>query len=120
VADGSPNLEIQDANGADARGYLPRQTLKLSTTYLIPELNDLKLGGAVRWQSGIYMQNIGLIPQPSYAVFDLLAGVRVIDRLRANINLRNVADEKYLTSLKWEQAFYAAPRSVMFSLDYAL
>lgn len=120
VAGGWTGLEIQDANGADVRGYLPRQTLKLSTTYTIPELNELKIGGAVRWQSGIYMQDIGLVPQPSYAVFDLLAGVQVVDKLRANINVRNVADEKYLTSLKWNQAYYAAPRSVIFSLDYAL
>lgn len=120
VSGGWTGLEIQDKNGADVRGYLPRQTLKLTTTYLIPELNDFKLGGAVRWQSGIYMQDIGLIPQPSYAVVDLLAGARIIDRLRATINLRNVGNEKYLTSLKWNQAFYAAPRSVTFTLDYAL
>lgn len=120
VAGGWTGLEIQGADRADVRGYLPRQTLKLSTTYTIPELNELKLGGAVRWQSGIYMQDIGLVPQPSYAVFDLLAGVQVVDKLRANINVRNIADQKYLTSLKWNQAFYAPPRSVMFSLDYAL
>ena len=120
VAGGWTGLEIQGPDGADVRGYLPRQTLKLSTTYTIPELNDFKLGGAVRWQSGIYMQDIGLIPQPSYAVVDLLAGARIAGKLRATINLRNVGNEKYLTSLKWNQAFYAAPRSVTFSLDYAL
>lgn len=120
VAGGWTDLEIQDAAGLDVRVYLPRQTLKLSTTYSFPDLNDLKLGGAVRWQSGIYMQDIGLIPQESYAVFDLMAGVRVVDKLRLSANIRNIADEKYLTSLKWNQAFYAAPRSVNVTLDYAL
>ncbi|HEY4077190.1 MAG TPA: TonB-dependent siderophore receptor [Rhizomicrobium sp.] len=120
VSGGWTGLSMKDSGGADVRTYQPRKTLKLSTTYTIPALQNLKVGAAVRWQSQVHIEDVGLILQPSYAVFDLLAGIDVVQNLRANINLRNVADEKYLTSLKWNQAFYAAPRSVTVSLDYRL
>jgi len=61
-----------------------------------------------------------LLRQPAYAVLDLMAGVSVMERLRATLNLKNVADEKYLNSLEWNQSYYAAPRSVTFSLEYKL
>jgi len=34
------------------------------------------------------------------------------------VNVRNVTDKKYLGSLMWGQAYYAAPRSAMFSLSF--
>jgi outer membrane receptor for ferric coprogen and ferric-rhodotorulic acid len=41
-----------------------------------------------------------------------MAGIRLLDHVRATVNVRNVTDTKYLASLMWGQAYYAAPRSV--------
>ncbi len=59
-----------------------------------------------------------LVKQKGYAVLDLMASIRVIDGLRASVNVRNVTDTKYLGSLMWGQAFYAAPRSAVFALNF--
>jgi outer membrane receptor for ferric coprogen and ferric-rhodotorulic acid len=120
VAGGWTQLTIEDAAGADVRPYVPRQTLKLSSTYAIPSLNDLRLGAALRWQGDVSVQDIVLVEQKHYAVLDLMASVQVVGNLRAALNLRNVTDQKYLTSLMWNQSYFAAPRSVSFGLDYRL
>ena len=48
-----------------------------------------------------------------------MAGIRLLDRVRATVNVRNVGNEKYLASLMWGQAYYAAPRSASVSLSFA-
>jgi outer membrane receptor for ferric coprogen and ferric-rhodotorulic acid len=52
-------------------------------------------------------------------VIDLMAGMRVFGNLQATLNVDNVADEKYWTSMEWNQSFYGEPRSVTFRLSYA-
>jgi len=49
---------------------------------------------------------------------DLSAGVDLTPKVRATVNVNNVFDKKYLTSLMWNQAFYAAPRAAYVRLAY--
>ncbi|HEX4505860.1 MAG TPA: TonB-dependent siderophore receptor [Alphaproteobacteria bacterium] len=121
IEGGWTQLSIEDGQGNPTRTFTPPETLKLSTVYTIPSLSDLKLGAALRWQNETTMPDTyALLRQPAYAVLDLMAGVQVMEGLRATLNVRNVADEKYLNSLEWNQAYYAAPRSVAFSLEYRI
>ena len=60
-----------------------------------------------------------LIRQKEYGVLDLFAGIDVVDRLRASVNVDNVTNAKYVNSLMWGQGFYAAPRNVRVSLSFA-
>jgi outer membrane receptor for ferric coprogen and ferric-rhodotorulic acid len=110
------------------RPYIPNRTLKLSTGYAFPALRDLKLGAELRWQDSIHYVDGGvqtadgddaIVRQKGYAVADLMASLRVIDHVRATLNVHNVTDKKYLGSLLWGQAFYAEPRSVTFALAVA-
>ncbi|NWK97655.1 TonB-dependent siderophore receptor [Sphingobium lactosutens] len=111
-------LDIEDPEGNDTRTWLPTQTLKLSSTYAIPELNDLKLGAQLRWQNAIRAAvDVGTYRQKGYAVLDLMAGIRVVDHVRARVNVRNVTNKRYLNSLMWEQAYYAPPRNVLATLS---
>ena len=118
VGGGWTQLTIKGQDGGNVRTYLPRRTLKLSTTYDVPRLRDLKLGAALRWQDDIFMQDLVVVPQKAYAVLDLMAGVKLSDHVRATLNIKNATDEKYLTSLMWNQSYYAAPRSVSLTLNY--
>ncbi|MFT3998554.1 MAG: TonB-dependent receptor, partial [Asticcacaulis sp.] len=117
---GWTQLSIEDADGNDARLYLPRRSLKIATTYSLPEYNDLKLGGSIRWQSDTETTALTtLFKQEAYSVVDLFGSVRVTEKARASLNIKNAFDEKYWGGLRWGQAFYAAPRSVIVSLDYS-
>ncbi|EIZ77382.1 tonB-dependent siderophore receptor family protein [Novosphingobium sp. Rr 2-17] len=122
-------LNIEDAQGNDTRTWIPTKSLKLATTYTVPQLNDLKLGAQLRWQNTTRTQITDLatyggpdeavtVKQKGYAVLDLMAGIKVIDHLKASVNVRNVTDKKYLNSLKWGQAYYAAPRSAVVSVTF--
>lgn len=121
LSGGYTHLDIEDEAGNDTRTWLPTRTLKLSTTYAIPQLNDLKLGGQLRWQNAISTQaDGGTIRQKGYAVLDLMTSVKLADHVSASVNVRNVTNSRYLNSLMWGQAYYAAPRSALatLSLDF--
>lgn len=127
LSGGFTHLSIEGDDGNPARTFIPRDTLKLATTYTVPELRDLKLGAQLRFQSRISQTDSGVtdaagnatvLRQGSYAVLDLLAGMRVADHLRASVNLRNVTNTKYLNSLQYAQSYYAAPRSAIVSLSF--
>jgi outer membrane receptor for ferric coprogen and ferric-rhodotorulic acid len=128
LSGGYTGLKLEDEAGNRTRTWLPRRTLKLATTWTEPTLNDLKLGAQMRWQSAISYVDAGvqdasgedvLLRQDGYAVVDLMAGIRLFDRVRGTVNVRNVTDHKHLASLMWGQAFYAPPRSATFSLSFA-
>jgi outer membrane receptor for ferric coprogen and ferric-rhodotorulic acid len=119
VNGGWTSLSVEGSDGNDVRTYLPRDTLKLSSTYSLPQYRDLKLGAAVRWQGEVSTSSAGYpFSQEAYSVVDLMGSVRVTDRIRASLNIKNALDEKYFGGLQWDQAFYAAPRSVMVTLDW--
>lgn len=119
VNGGWTSLSIKDPSGNNVRTYLPRETFKLSTTYALPQYRDLKLGAALRWQSDVSTFSAGFpFTQEAYSVVDLTASFRVTNRVRAILNVKNAFDEKYFGGVQWDQAFYAAPRNVMLTLNY--
>ncbi len=118
VAGGWTHLKVEDEAGGDVRPYLPRKSLKLSTTYTVPELRNLKVGAALRWQDEVSVVDLVTVEQKAYAVVDLMAGIDLTDQVRATINVKNLFDETYLTSLMWNQSFYAAPRSASLRVAY--
>ncbi|HWW25195.1 MAG TPA: TonB-dependent siderophore receptor [Caulobacter sp.] len=118
VSAGWTQLKIEGEEDEN-REYLPRRTFKATTAYTFPQLRNLTIGGAVRWQSAVSMVDIAPVEQKAYGVVDLMAGVDLTDKVRATLNVKNAADKTYLTSLMWTQSYYAAPRSVSLRLDYS-
>ncbi|RDZ28318.1 TonB-dependent siderophore receptor [Lysobacter silvisoli] len=126
LAAGYTQLRIEDADGDDARTYVPRRTLRLSTTYDIAAIEGLSVGAQLRWQDEIHRdqgaQDTAGRPivtrQPSYALLGLMARYRFNEKFSASLNLDNVTDRKYINSLYWAQGYYGAPRNAMLSLDY--
>jgi outer-membrane receptor for ferric coprogen and ferric-rhodotorulic acid len=118
ISAGYTFLDLRDADGSRGNTYIPKHTFKVLASYQLPEI-PLELGAALRFQSRTYGDNV---EQDAYAVVDLMANYRINENLTASVNLRNVTDEEYWSSLYWAgsfgQAFYGAPRSVDFSLTY--
>jgi len=122
LSGGFTHLKIEDDLGLRTQNQIPRNVFKLAATYEVPEWRDLKLGAQFRYQSAISAtDDTGsglLISQKTYAVLDLLAGIKLADHVKASLNVRNVTNEKYLNSLAWGQAYYAAPRSVIGTIRF--
>lgn len=117
ISGGYTGLEIEDNAGNPARVFVPTKSFKLATTYAVPELRDLKMGAQLRWQNKVRSPDF-TVTQNDYAVLDLMGSIRLVDHVRAAINVRNVTDSSYLGSLMWGQAYYGAPRSVLGSLTF--
>ncbi|TNJ35688.1 TonB-dependent siderophore receptor [Arenimonas terrae] len=121
-------LDVEDAAGADARSYVPRRLLRLSTAVELPQVPGLSLGATLKWQSDIHRDAVAYdalgnatpvrIEQEAYALLGLMARYEFAQAWSATLNLDNVTDEKYLPSLYWEQGYYAAPRSASLSIAY--
>jgi outer membrane receptor for ferric coprogen and ferric-rhodotorulic acid len=115
---GYSQLSIEDDAGDDVRTYTPRKLFNLSGTWQATP--KLKLGTKLNWKGKTWVDQGGGVEtrQSSYALVDLMAQYKVDKHWTASLNLNNVMDEKYLTSLMWGQSFYGAPRNVNVSLSW--
>lgn len=114
-------LEVEDAEGEATNTYIPRHLVRATTSYRPAALDALKVGARLRWQDDIERDRDlaeGKTRQEAYALVDLMASYDFSDSLTGSLNLNNVTDEAYLTSLKWDQAFHGAPRHVMANLTW--
>lgn len=126
VFGGYTHLNITGDDGRDARTYVPRDMLRISTTVLIPKIEGLKLGAQLSWQSDIERAQ-GVLDfdgdeiisrQQSYALLGLMASYSWSPQWTVAANIDNVTNEKYLTSLYWSQGYYGAPRNGSMTLRY--
>ncbi|NHZ79325.1 TonB-dependent siderophore receptor [Massilia sp. CCM 8695] len=117
---GFTRLKVEDSQGKAAKTYVPRRLLRMSTTYRLPAVPQLKVGANLNWQSDIEReQEPGVVTrQDSYAVLGLMARYEINRNVTLALNLNNVTDKKYLTSLYWKQAYYAAPRNASATLSW--
>ncbi|APE32412.1 hypothetical protein BOX17_01340 [Halomonas aestuarii] len=114
-------LEVEDAEGEATNTYIPRHLVRATTSYRPAALAALKVGARLRWQDDIERDRDvadGKTRQEAYALVDLMASYDFSDSLTGSLNLNNVTDETYLTSLKWDQGFYGATRHVMANLTW--
>jgi len=118
---GLTHLKVEDSAGKAARTFVPRNLLRLSTTWRVPAMPQLKVGANLNWQSKTERdQGEGIVTrQDAYAVLGLMARYEISDKVALALNLNNVTDKKYLTSLYWSQAYYAAPRNASATLSWA-
>ncbi|HET6433674.1 TonB-dependent siderophore receptor [Dyella sp.] len=123
---GYTQLQIDTPEGADARTYVPRRTLRVSSSVRVAAVDGLKVGGSLRWQSAISRDQAALDPagneiytrQGSYALVGLMARYDFNQAWSATLNLDNVTGRKYINSLYWAQGYYGAPASAMLRVDW--
>lgn len=118
---GFTSLKLEDEEGEDTYKWVPRETVNLSLNVILPKLEDVTLGLGGRWQSktsrvdGYTSVNI---KQDDYLVLDTYARWVVDEHSTLQVNIDNLTDEKYITSL-YEIGYYAAPRTYSLSYSYA-
>lgn len=123
---GYTQLTLTDPQGNDVRTHTPRRLLRLSGTYRVPMIEQLKVGANVSWQDDIHRVDVydfgtgatTRTTQPAYALVNLMARYDINKHLSVSANLNNLTDEKYFTSLMWSQSYYGAPRNFSVSLNW--
>ncbi|WP_052502540.1 TonB-dependent siderophore receptor [Halarcobacter anaerophilus] len=106
ISAGFTSLRIEDEEGNKARRYIPTRLFKLATSYEIPNITNLRVGGGLSWQNEIYFNDTQI--QGSYALLDFFAQYQLTKDISVAINVDNVTDKKYKESPKWGQANYGA------------
>ncbi|MEH6567302.1 MAG: TonB-dependent siderophore receptor [Halopseudomonas sp.] len=126
VSAGYTQFDIEDADGAAVNTLYPTKLLRTFTTYRFQgPLNKLTIGGGVNWQDSIhtYATNPAgdseKIEQDAYALVNLMARYDITDNLSAQVNAKNVTDEKYFDIFDAYGAMtYGEPRSVTATAKY--
>ncbi|GAB2680662.1 TonB-dependent siderophore receptor [Aliiglaciecola aliphaticivorans] len=112
-------LTLDDENGDEARTFIPRKTFKLLADYAPKWNENLNAGVSVRWQSEMYYETgYGRITQDSYGLIGGYVQYCFNDQLSLSLNLDNITDEKYLSSVRTDQAFYGSPTDYSLTLRY--
>lgn len=125
---GYTQLKIEGQDGQEARRYIPKQSAKALVSYNPQALDALRLGASLRWQSKVFVDVvadstpdgdlISRVTQGAYGIYGLFAQYQLNPRLRLALNLDNLTDKHYYSSLMWDQAFYGSPRSYNLSLSW--
>ncbi|WP_020183974.1 TonB-dependent siderophore receptor [Methylotenera sp. 1P/1] len=108
-------MSVKGDHDQNVNPFVPRHLVHVTTVYTVPSIESLKVGASLNWQSDTHV-DIGTVryEQDSYATLNLMANYKIDEHWSAAVNLYNVTDEKYLSSMRYAyagQAFYAAPFS---------
>jgi outer membrane receptor for ferric coprogen and ferric-rhodotorulic acid len=115
-----PITSLKHPDGTPANTYVPRRALHLATTWRLPALPALKVGG-IAALAGRHLHDRR---QPRDRPPACLRRARPHGELRdqphwvASVNVDNVTDDKHYASLYWTQSYYAAPRNFTASLRW--
>lgn len=119
LAGGYAFVDIEDANGDQANTFSPKQTFKLASTYQLQSAPKWRVGGTVKWKDDTFGP---LVEQSSYSTWDAMVSYQATDNLKASLNVYNIFDKEYLSSVYWAglfgQAFQGSPRSATVSVKY--
>lgn len=112
----------KDADGDRLLTEVPRDTLKLFTSYRIQSLPQLKVGGGVRWQGTEYYKGAGpndeTFTQGAYSVVDLMAQYAFTPQTSVSLNVNNLFDKSYYTAIG-SRGWYGTPRSATATVVYS-
>lgn len=118
-------FSLRDGDGQQTRSFIPKTTFFIASSYRPPQLSKLKVGTSIQWQSdidrtqGLASNGSTIVSrQNAYAVVNAMASYQIDPQLTASLNINNVFDRKYLTSLYWAQSYYAPGRNATLALTW--
>ncbi len=121
---GGTRYIAEDHDGVAVNPTLPRTQLKMFTSYRLPGLQALTLGGGVNWQTHIWddvaaPEGNGTwhAEQGSYALVNLFGRYQVTKQLTLQGNLNNLFDKEYDTNVG-DYIVYGEPRNFSLTASY--
>lgn len=119
VQAGFTHLSMEDPDGNEARTFIPRNSFKMLASWEPGWMPNLGLGLSARWQDDIHFDSAyGRISQDSYALLGGYVNYAFSDSLSMAINLDNITNEKYLSSVKYEQSYFSQPLNYRFTVNW--
>ena len=121
---GATRYVAKDADGDRTNPYMPQTSLKLFTSYTLPMLSDLTVGGGINWQNRTYKEAINpageteRVYQGSYPLVNLFARYQVTRELSVQGNVKNLFDREYNTNPAGGVAFNE-PANYSVSFNYS-
>jgi outer membrane receptor for ferric coprogen and ferric-rhodotorulic acid len=118
---GATALSLEGDTGADAYEWVPRRTLNLLVDTRLPVQPAIFVGLSGNWRSKTSTTDsyTGFeVRQDAYAILNAFARWDVTDRMQVKVNVNNLTDEKYITSL-YSVGYYGAPANYKASFRYA-
>lgn len=122
---GGTRYIAEDRNGGAVNPQLPRTQLKLFTSYRLPMLQEMTVGGGVNWQTHVWDNVNGpegngtlYAEQGSYALVNLFSRYQLTKQLSVQANLNNLFDKKYDTAVDSDYAVYGEPRNFSLTASY--
>ncbi|MEZ0582212.1 ferric-rhodotorulic acid/ferric-coprogen receptor FhuE [Erwinia sp. STN24] len=121
---GGTRYVAEDSEDEAVNPQLPRTSLKLFTSYRLPSLQALTVGGGVNWQTHVWQD----VPAPegngtwhaeqgSYALVNLFSRYEVTKQLTLQANINNLFDKEYDTSVN-QYIVYGEPRNFSLTASY--
>jgi len=115
IAAGYTHVETKDVMDKRINTFLPRDSLKLHTSYRLQgALNGLTVGGGLRWQGDT---EGGSIRQSAYTVASLMARYEIDRHLSLSAHIDNIFDRQYF-SYPADYSLYGAQRSMVMRMNY--
>ncbi|MBW9400933.1 ferric-rhodotorulic acid/ferric-coprogen receptor FhuE [Leclercia sp. EC_58] len=119
---GATRYVAEDNDGKAVNPQLPRTTVKLFTSYRLPAMPELTVGGGVNWQNSVYTYQdtpygTWSASQGSYALVDLFTRYQVTKNFSLQGNVNNLFDKTYDTNIEGE-IVYGEPRNVSLTASY--
>lgn len=115
LAAGYAHTRTTDTNNERLNTFLPRNSVKLHTSYRLPgALQQLTVGGGVRWQSKTGSYGVW---QGSQTIASLMARYEIDRHLSVSLNMDNLFDRTYYNYIG-SYSHYGAPRSLTAALKY--
>lgn len=113
-------LSLEDDVGADTYEWVPRQTVNFSIETQVPSFRKVSMGLGGQWRSHTSTTDsyTGFaVNQDAYALLNAFARYDATANMQVQLNISNVTDEKYITSL-YQVGYYGAPRTVSGTFRY--
>ncbi|WP_241609142.1 ferric-rhodotorulic acid/ferric-coprogen receptor FhuE [Rosenbergiella australiborealis] len=113
----------QDSSKDRINPELPQTSFKLFTSYLVPAMPDLTVGGGITWQNATYQDttdangNTVRVVRGSYPLADLFARYQVTRQLSVQANVKNLFNRDYYTNLS-NYVVYGESRNYSVNLSY--
>jgi outer membrane receptor for ferric coprogen and ferric-rhodotorulic acid len=118
---GATKLSLKDTTGADTYKWVPRETLNFSVDTRLPFEQKISVGLGGTWRSKTSTEDsyTGFeVRQDAYVLLNAFARWDATEHMQVKVNVNNLSDEKYITSL-YSVGYYGAPRNVQASFRYA-